>query len=82
MIVSSINLNTYEGRTAMDPDFDFITNILNVSSTDVEKLNFRTDADTTFYEVTLVRKPMICPYCRGSMIGYGHKKRTIKTFCF
>ena len=46
----------------MDPDFDFITNILNVSSTDVEKLNVRTDADTTFYEVTLVRKPMICPY--------------------
>ena len=61
----------------MDPDFDFITNILNVSSTDVEKLNVRTVADTTFYEVTLVRKPMICPYCRGSMIGYGHKKRTI-----
>ena len=58
----------------MDPDFDFITNILNVSSTDVEKLNVRTDADTTFYEVTLVRKPMICLYCRGSMIGYGHKR--------
>ena len=61
----------------MVPEFDFITNTLNVSTSDIEKLNVRVEDDTTFYEITLFRRPMRCPYCSGYMIGHGHKKRLI-----
>ena len=32
----------------------------------------------TYYEVTLVRKPMSCPICGAKMIGHGHQLKTIK----
>lgn len=35
------------------------------------------EEDAVRYEITLVRKPMFCPVCGGSMIGHGHKLRII-----
>lgn len=59
------------------PNIDFITTLLNVSTTDIAKCNIRTDEDIVHYEITLVRKSMDCPFCGGPMIGHGHKMRTI-----
>ena len=35
------------------------------------------DGDTIYYEITLVRKPISCPFCGNPMIGHGHKLKTI-----
>lgn len=60
------------------PNIDFITSLLNVPASDVTKCDVRTDGDTVYYEITLVRKPMDCPVCGSLMIGHGHKARTIR----
>ena len=60
------------------PNIDFTTFMLNVSNSDIEKSDIITMGDTIYYDVTLVRKPMLCPYCKGKMIGHGHKRKLIK----
>ncbi len=60
------------------PNIDFTTFMLNVSNSDIEKSDIITMGDTIYYDVTLVRKPMRCPYCKGKMIGHGHKRKLIK----
>ena len=60
------------------PNIDFITSLLNVTTSDIEKYNIRTTDEVIFYEVTLVRKPLECPMCGSEMIGHGHKQKTIK----
>lgn len=52
--------------------------MLNISSSDIKKSDIITDGDIIYYDITLVRKPMACPYCGGKMIGHGHKLRLIK----
>ena len=52
--------------------------MLNVSSSDIEKSDIITDGDTIYYDITLVRRPMCCPFCGGKMIGHGHKLKLIK----
>lgn len=52
--------------------------MLNISNSDIKKSDIITDGDTIYYDITLVRKPMTCPYCGGKMIGHGHKLRLIK----
>ena len=52
--------------------------MLNISNSDIKKSDIITDGDTIYYNITLVRKPMTCPYCGGKMIGHGHKLRLIK----
>lgn len=52
--------------------------MLNISNSDIKKSDIITDGDTIYYNITLVRKPMPCPYCGGKMIGHGHKLRLIK----
>ena len=52
--------------------------MLNISNSDIKKSDIITDGDTICYDITLVRKPMTCPYCGGKMIGHGHKLRLIK----
>lgn len=52
--------------------------MLNVSSSDIKKSDIFSAGDTIYYEITLVRKPMTCPYCKGKMIGHGHKLKIIK----
>lgn len=59
------------------PNIDFITTLLNVKSSDIEKVSVRADKDTIFYDITLVRKPQSCPACGAKMIGHGHKLRKI-----
>ncbi len=60
------------------PNIDFTALMLNVSSSDIEKSDIITIGDTIYYDVTLVRKPMSCPYCKGKMIGHDHKRKLIK----
>lgn len=60
------------------PNIDFTTFMLNVSNSDIKKLDIFSVEDTVFYDITLVRKPMACPYCCGKMIGHGHKLKLIK----
>jgi transposase len=62
----------------MIPNIDFTTLMLNVSTSDIKKSDIIVIDDTVYYDITLVRKPMSCPYCRGKMIGHGHKLRLIK----
>ena len=62
----------------MIPNIDFITSLLNVTTSDIEKCNIRTTDDVTYYEITLVRKPLNCPLCSGQMIGHGHKLKNIQ----
>ena len=52
--------------------------MLNISNSDIKKSDIITDGDTIYYDITLVRKPMTCPYCGEKMIGHGHKLRLIK----
>ena len=52
--------------------------MLNISNSDIKKSDIITDGDTIYYDITLVRKPMTCPYCGGKMIGHGHKPRLTK----
>lgn len=52
--------------------------MLNVSNADIKKSDIISVGDTVYYDITLVRKPMACPYCKGRMIGHGHKLKTIK----
>ena len=59
------------------PNIDFITTLLNVTASDIEKYSIRSDGDTIFYDVTLVRKLFSCPVCGSEMIGHGHKLRKI-----
>ena len=59
------------------PNINFITSLLNVTTSDIDKFDVHVEGDTTFYEVTLVRKPMLCPACGGTMIGHGHKLKSI-----
>lgn len=61
----------------MIPDIDFTTLQLNVAPTDIAKYFTRTDGDTLYYEITLVRRPMCCPLCGSKMIGHGHKQKKI-----
>lgn len=61
----------------MIPDIDFTTLQLNVAPTDIAKQSTRTDGDTLYYEIVLVRKPMYCPLCGSKMIGHGHKQKKI-----
>lgn len=55
------------------PNYDFITTLLNVKSTDIEKCNIRSNENDVEYDLTLKRKLMYCPYCGGNLINYGHK---------
>ena len=52
--------------------------MLNISNSDIKKSDIITDGDTIYYDITLVRKPMTCPYCGGKMIGHGHKLKLIQ----
>lgn len=61
----------------MIPDSNFITSLLNVSEADIQSCHVRTDGDEIFYDITLKRKPMACPYCGRQMIGHGHKLRKV-----
>lgn len=60
------------------PNIDFTTLMLNINNSDIEKSQITSIDNTVFYDITLVRKPMNCPYCNGKMIGHGHKLKTIK----
>ena len=60
------------------PNIDFITSLLNVTTSDIEKCNIRTTDDVTYYEITLVHKPLDCPLCSARMIGHGHKLKNIQ----
>ncbi len=59
------------------PNKDFITTFLNVTSEDIKKCEIYTSGDITYYNISLVRKPLLCPYCNQMMIGHGTKLRTI-----
>ena len=52
--------------------------MLNVTNSDIEKSDITSIDGTIFYDIMLVRKPMLCPYCGANMIGHGHKLRLIK----
>ena len=52
--------------------------MLNVTNSDIKSSDIIYVNDTVYYDITLVRKPMTCPYCGGNMIGHGHKLRLIK----
>jgi hypothetical protein len=52
--------------------------MFNVTNSDIEKLDITSIDGTIFYDIMLVRKPMLCPYCSANMIGYGHKLGIIK----
>ena len=52
--------------------------MLNVTNSDIEKSDITSIDGTIFYDIMLVRKPMLCPYCGANMIGHGHKLRIIK----
>ena len=45
----------------------------NVTNSDIEKSDITSIDDNIFYDITLVRKPMLCLYCGANMIGHGHK---------
>ena len=59
------------------PNKNFITTFLNVTSEDIKKYDIYTSSEITYYDITLVRKPLRCPYCNQMMIGHGTKLRTI-----
>lgn len=52
--------------------------MLNVTDSDIKDSDIFSIGDTVYYDITLVRKPMACPYCGADMIGHGHKLRLIK----
>lgn len=52
--------------------------MLNVTNSDIKSSDIISVNDIVYYDITLVRKPMTCPYCGGNMIGHGHKLRLIK----
>lgn len=52
--------------------------MLNVTNSDIEKSGVFSVDGTVFFDITLVRKPMLCPYCGSNMIGHGHKLKLIK----
>lgn len=52
--------------------------MLNVSNSDIKKANIFSINDTVYYEISLVRKPMSCPFCGSNMIGHGSKLKLIK----
>ena len=52
--------------------------MLNVTNSDIKSSDIFSVGDTVYYDITLVRKPMACPYCGGDMIGHGRKLRLIK----
>lgn len=52
--------------------------MLNVTDSDIKSSDIISVGNTVYYDITLVRKPMACPYCGGDMIGHGHKLRLIK----
>ena len=54
----------------------------NVTNSDIEKSDITSIDDTIFYDITLVRKPMLCLYGGANMIGHGHKLRLIKHLAF
>ena len=56
------------------PNIDFTTFMLNVSNSDIEKSDIITIGDTIYYDITFVRKPMLCPCCKGKTIGHGYLK--------
>lgn len=60
------------------PNINFTTLMLNVSNSDIKKSDIISVDDTIYYDITLVRKPMTCPYCNSKMIGHGHKLKLIK----
>ena len=59
-------------------NIDFTTLMLNVTNSDIKSSDIFSVGDTVYYDITLVRKPMACPYCGGDMIGHGRKLRLIK----
>lgn len=60
------------------PNIDFTTLMLNISSSDIKKSDIISIDGVIYYDITLVRKPMRCPYCNGKMIGHGQKLKLIK----
>lgn len=52
--------------------------MLNINNSDIEKSDIIVDGETLYFDITLIRKPMDCPYCGGKMIGHGHKLKLIK----
>lgn len=61
----------------MIPNNDFITSLLNIRESDLENFFVSSKDGNTFYNVTLKRRSLPCPYCHGESIGYGHKSKTI-----
>lgn len=61
----------------MIPNADFITTLLNIREGDIENFFVSFQDGQTFYNVTLKRKNLPCPYCHSEMIGYGHRIKTI-----
>lgn len=59
------------------PSKDFITHLLNVTTSDILNYDVRIENETAYYEITLVRKPLTCPRCGSAMIGHGRKQRKI-----
>jgi len=55
----------------MIPNNDFITNLLNIRENDIEYFFVSTENDKTFYNIKLIRKTLICPYCHFSSISHG-----------
>lgn len=56
----------------MFPSNDFITKMFNIRESDIENFAIFEKNGETVFEVTLKRKPMICPYCHMPAIGNGH----------
>lgn len=61
----------------MNPDNNFITSLFNISPEIIDSFLTRTSAEEVTYEITLKRVDFDCPYCRGPLIGYGHKIKDI-----
>lgn len=60
------------------PNYDFTTLMLNIKSSDIESSFISSDESTVYFNITLKRKPMTCHFCKGKMIGHGHKLKRIK----
>ena len=61
----------------MIPNTNLITSILNIRESDIKYLSTKVIDDSVFYDITLIRKPISCPFCHGNMIGHGQKTKKI-----
>lgn len=61
----------------MFPKNDFITKTFNIRESDIENCIISDQNGELFYNITLKRKVLSCPYCHGYSIGYGHRTKII-----